>query len=111
MRFSPGRLKLSGPLAGQLTLQRPPLLVSQIGYRDLEHDSLLAALPAGHEGKWQSRSQKGTDLPNWFYVLAPIAFESRDRVAEFRRPNDHETELWRACQRFSTYMDRISTTV
>jgi|SRR4051794_15612517 hypothetical protein len=61
MRFSPSRLKLSRPLANQLTLQRPPLLVSRIGYRDLEHDSLLAALPTGREGKWQSRSQKGTE--------------------------------------------------
>jgi hypothetical protein len=43
VRFSPGRHELSRPLADQLTLQRPPLLVGQIGYSDLEHDSLLTA--------------------------------------------------------------------
>jgi hypothetical protein len=43
VRFSPSRLEFSGPLADQLTLQRPPLLIGQIGYSDLEHDSLLPA--------------------------------------------------------------------
>jgi hypothetical protein len=42
-RFSPSRPELSRPLADQLTLQRPPLLLGQIGNRDLEHDSLLIA--------------------------------------------------------------------
>src|SRR2546427_11344372 len=38
-RFSPSRLELSRPLAYQLTLQRPRLLIGQIGYRDLQHYS------------------------------------------------------------------------
>jgi hypothetical protein len=42
-RFSPGRQELNRPLADQLTLQRPPLLVGQIGYRDLQHYSPLTA--------------------------------------------------------------------
>jgi hypothetical protein len=45
MRFSPSRLKLSRPLADQLTLQRPPLLTGQIGYSDPEHCSPLTASP------------------------------------------------------------------
>jgi hypothetical protein len=43
VRFSPSRLEFSCPLANQLTLQRPPLLIGQIGYSDLEHGSLLTA--------------------------------------------------------------------
>src|SRR2546427_11254447 len=38
-RFSPSRLELRRPLADQLTLQRPPLLIGQIGYCDLQHYS------------------------------------------------------------------------
>src|SRR5260370_19520602 len=38
-RFSPSRLELRRPTADQLTLQRPPLLSGQIGYRDLQHCS------------------------------------------------------------------------
>ena len=41
--FSPGRLQLNRPLADQLTLQRPPLLIGQIGYSDLQHYSPLTA--------------------------------------------------------------------
>jgi hypothetical protein len=41
--FSPSRHEYSRPLADQLTLQTPPLLIGQIGYRDLQHDSPLAA--------------------------------------------------------------------
>jgi hypothetical protein len=37
--FLPGRLEFIRPLAGQLTLQRPPLLVGQIGDSDLQHYS------------------------------------------------------------------------
>src|SRR5258706_8214819 len=36
-RFSPSRFELSHPLACQPTLQRPPLLIGQIGYGDLQH--------------------------------------------------------------------------
>jgi hypothetical protein len=36
-RFSPSRLELSRPLADQESLQRPPLLIGQIGYGDLKH--------------------------------------------------------------------------
>jgi hypothetical protein len=43
VRFSPSRLKLSRPLADQLTLQRPPLLTGRIGYSDPEHCSPLTA--------------------------------------------------------------------
>jgi hypothetical protein len=32
-RFSPSRLKLSRPLADQLTLQRPPLLIRKVGQK------------------------------------------------------------------------------
>jgi hypothetical protein len=39
--FSPGRPEFRRPLADQLTLQRPPLLIGQIGDSDLEHGSLL----------------------------------------------------------------------
>src|SRR5437867_12542198 len=38
-RFSPSGLELSRPLADQVTLQRPPLLIGQIGYSDREHYS------------------------------------------------------------------------
>jgi hypothetical protein len=44
-RFCPTRLELRSPLAHQLTLQRPPLLMGQIGYRDLQHYSVLNCLP------------------------------------------------------------------
>ena len=36
-RFSPSRLEFNRPLADYQTLQRPPLLIGQIGYRDLQH--------------------------------------------------------------------------
>jgi hypothetical protein len=39
VRFSPSRLELSRPLANQLTLQRPPLLIGQIGDSDSQHYS------------------------------------------------------------------------
>src|SRR5882757_11173490 len=110
MRFSPSRLKLSRPLADQLTLQRPPLLVSRIGYRDLEHDSLLAALPAGREGNGNPGAKKGQGSRIGSMCLLQRSLNPGDRVAEFRRPNDHETEVWRVCQRFSTSADRISIT-
>jgi hypothetical protein len=42
-RFSPSRLELSRPLADQQTLQAPPLLIGQIGNRDLQHRSPLTA--------------------------------------------------------------------
>jgi hypothetical protein len=42
-RFSPSRLELIRPLADQLTLQRPPLLIGQIGYSDLQHYPPLTA--------------------------------------------------------------------
>jgi hypothetical protein len=42
-RFSPSRQELNRPLADQLTLQRPPLLIGQIGYSDLQHYSPLTA--------------------------------------------------------------------
>src|SRR5437899_284415 len=42
-RFSPSRLELNRPLADQLTLQRPPLLIGQIGSSDLQHYSPLPA--------------------------------------------------------------------
>jgi hypothetical protein len=35
--FSPSQPQLSRPLPDQLTLQRPPLLIRQIGYSDLQH--------------------------------------------------------------------------
>src|SRR5258706_5538233 len=38
-RFSPSRLELSRPLTDQLTLQRPPLLIRQVGQSDLQHYS------------------------------------------------------------------------
>jgi hypothetical protein len=38
-RFSPRRLEFNRPLANQLTLQRPPLLIGQFGYIDLHHYS------------------------------------------------------------------------
>ena len=44
-------------------------------------------------------------------MLAPVAFESRARGAKFHEANDHETEVWRACQRFSTSADKSSITV
>ena len=37
VRLSPSRFELGCPLADQLTLQRPPLLIRQIGYSDLQH--------------------------------------------------------------------------
>src|SRR5258705_4224999 len=37
--FAPTRLELSCPLADQLTLQSPPLLIGQIGDSDLQHYS------------------------------------------------------------------------
>jgi hypothetical protein len=37
--FSPSQPQLSRPLTDQLTLQRPPLLIRQIGYIDLQHHS------------------------------------------------------------------------
>src|SRR5258708_35999665 len=37
MCCSPRRLELSRPLADQLTLQRPPLLIGQVGHSDLQH--------------------------------------------------------------------------
>jgi hypothetical protein len=43
VRFSPSRLEFKRPLADQLTLQRPPLLIRQIGESDLQHDSPLTA--------------------------------------------------------------------
>jgi hypothetical protein len=43
VRFSPSRHELSRPLVDQLTLQRPPLLIGQIGYGDLQHDSPVTA--------------------------------------------------------------------
>jgi len=46
-RFSPGRFKLGRPLADQLTLQRPPLLIEQIGYNDLQHYFPLIACRNG----------------------------------------------------------------
>jgi hypothetical protein len=42
-RFSPSRLEYNRPLADQLTLQRPSLLIRQIGYSDLQHYSPLTA--------------------------------------------------------------------
>jgi hypothetical protein len=42
-RFSPTGLELRCPLADQLTLQRPPLPIGQIGYSDLQHHSPLTA--------------------------------------------------------------------
>jgi hypothetical protein len=42
-RFSPSRLEFNRPLADQLTLQRPPLLIGQIGYSDPQHYSPLTA--------------------------------------------------------------------
>jgi hypothetical protein len=39
VRLSPGQLELIRPLADQLTLQRPPLLIRLIGYGDLQHYS------------------------------------------------------------------------
>jgi hypothetical protein len=42
-RFSPSQRKLRRPLAGQLPLQRPPLLVGQIGDSYLQHYSPSAA--------------------------------------------------------------------
>jgi hypothetical protein len=42
-RFYPRRLELNRPLPDQLTLQRPPLLIGQIGYSDLQHDSPFTA--------------------------------------------------------------------
>jgi hypothetical protein len=44
-RFSPSGLELNRPLADQVTLQRPPLLIGQIGYSDLQHYSPLTGLP------------------------------------------------------------------
>jgi hypothetical protein len=38
-RFSPTRLEFRRPLADQLTLQRPPLLIGRMGYSDLQHYS------------------------------------------------------------------------
>jgi hypothetical protein len=43
VRFSPTRVELSHPRADQLTLQRPPLLIAQVGYSDLQHCSPLTA--------------------------------------------------------------------
>src|SRR5580700_2777542 len=42
-RFCPSRLEFIRPLADQLTLQKPPLLIGQIGYSDLQHNSPLTA--------------------------------------------------------------------
>src|SRR6266851_4993311 len=41
--FSPSRLEFTRPLADQQTLQRPPLLIGQIGYSDLQHCSSSTA--------------------------------------------------------------------
>jgi hypothetical protein len=43
VRFSPSRLEFIRPLPDQLTLQRPPLFIGQICYRDFQHDSPLTA--------------------------------------------------------------------
>jgi len=43
--FSPSRLELIRPLAGRLTRQRPPLLIGQIGYSDLQALPSLDCLP------------------------------------------------------------------
>jgi hypothetical protein len=37
--FTPSQPQLSGPLTDQLTLQRPPLHITRIGYIDLQHYS------------------------------------------------------------------------
>ena len=41
VRFSPSRPEFIRPLPDQLTLQRPPLFIEQVCYRDLRHDSTL----------------------------------------------------------------------
>src|SRR5712692_7743220 len=41
--FSPSRLEFTRPLADQLTLQRPPLLIRHVGHSDLQHCSSSSA--------------------------------------------------------------------
>jgi hypothetical protein len=36
-RFSPGQLELRRPLTDQITLQRPPLFIGQVGHSDPQH--------------------------------------------------------------------------
>src|SRR5229473_4668252 len=59
--FSPSRPQLSRPLAGQLTLQRPPLHIRQIGYSDLQHYSPSTA-----------PTSEATSPTTWWWLLQSL---------------------------------------
>jgi hypothetical protein len=73
-RLSPSRLELSHPLADQLTLQRPPLLIRQVGHSDFQHDYSWTAC------------QKPL-MPEARISLNLLAL-STIRSSNFRRPED-----------------------
>src|SRR6266581_2010925 len=52
--FSPTRLELRRPRADQLTLQRPPLFIGQVGYSDLQQyfPSTACQKPPTSEGTY-----------------------------------------------------------
>jgi len=100
-------------LADQLPLQRPPLLVRQIGDSDLQHYSSLgfsSEPPTSEAGPPTTflcslhavEKPNGTEHSNQVYLLAPTAFRAQISGAKFREGTDRETEIWRACQRSST---------
>src|SRR5205085_5654013 len=77
LSFSPGRPEFSGPLADQLTLQRPPLLFRRVRHGDPQHNSSSLRResveransnvlpdefnePAG--SMWQLRSQRSASI-------------------------------------------------